>query len=201
VVPLVASSVRVAGISGSDTTLGDIDLQTLYLDWVNQAHTLFTFGGLDIYVPSGHYNPHDLVNIGLNYTTFMPNGGITWFASKRLQLSLFSSVQVNTTNQATHYHSGASLDFDWDIDYNPFPRVPQLFFGVQGYAFQQFEDDTVKGMTFEQGNEGRALGIGPQIRYDFKGGGVALKYQHEFAVENRGKGERFWLQFAIPLGL
>jgi hypothetical protein len=199
VVPLVHLDIDAAGHSGSDWTLGDIDLQTLYVDYHNQTHTLFGFGGLDIYLPTGHYNSQDLANVGLNYTTFMPNGGVTWFVSPRLQLSLETSFMVDTTNNATHYHSGSSIDFDTAADYNLFPSIPKLYFGIQGYAFQQVTGDTVDGKLFDNGYYGRVLAIGPQIRYDWKAGGIALKFQHEFLVENHPQGDRIWLQFALPI--
>ena len=199
VVPLVNLNIRVAGQHTSDTGFGDVDLQTLYLNWHNSSHTVFAFGGLDVYLPSGGYDPHQLANLGLNYTTFMPNGAVSWFVSKRLQLSLFSALQVPTENKTTHYKTGDSIDFDWGVDYAPIASMPRLFFGLQGYAFQQLQGDKVNDVPFQNGNEGRALAIGPQIRYDFHGGGIALKYQHEFAVENRTKGEKVWLQFALPI--
>lgn len=199
VAPLVNLNIRVAGMAQSDGTFGDIDLQVLYLNWKNKTETVFTFGGLDIYVPTGHYRPTDLANVGLNYTTYMPNGAVTWFASKRLQISLDVSYMIPSQNLATHYKSGQAVDFDWAADYSPIRRLPKLFFGLQGYAYQQVTGDYVDDQLFQGGNEGRTIAIGPQIRYDLFHGGVALKYQHEFAVENRPKADKVWFQFALPV--
>jgi hypothetical protein len=135
----------------------------------------------------------------LNYTTFMPNGAVTWLVSPKLQMSLDANWQVPTENEATHYQSGTSVDFDYSVDYSPIKRLPKLFFGIGGYAFQQLTGDTQYGAAYDDGYEGRAIAIGPQVRYDIKGGGFALKFQHEFAVQNRTKGDKVWFQFALPV--
>ena len=197
--PLLNSDVRVAGLSGSATGVLDLTLQPLYLGYVNSAHTVFTYAGLDIFVPTGPYNVHNLVNLGNNYYTFSPNAGITWFASKRLQLSVEIQAEAHTINKATQYQSGDTINFDSSVDYAFFPSVPKLHFGLQGYYFQQLTDDSVRGVRYLDGYRGRAFAIGPQIRYDWFQGGITLKYQHEFDVENRTKGDRVWLEFAVPI--
>ncbi|WP_199901707.1 transporter, partial [Herbaspirillum sp. B65] len=49
------------------------------------------------------------------------------------------------------------------------------------------------------GFRGQAMGIGPQIRWDWTpGSAVTFKYQREFSVRNRPQGDRFWLQVSVP---
>jgi hypothetical protein len=50
------------------------------------------------------------------------------------------------------------------------------------------------------GNQGRAVGIGPFIRYHpSPDWGITLKWQHETLVENRASGDRVFPQFAVKL--
>jgi hypothetical protein len=49
------------------------------------------------------------------------------------------------------------------------------------------------------GNRGRAFGIGPYIRYGDAYSGITLKWQIESAIENRAKGNRYFLQVAVRL--
>lgn len=201
VIPVVSLNVRTPGGSAANVAFADVGLQPLYAEYTNKSKTFRLYGGPDVYLPNGLYHKNAPVNIGLNSFTFMPIIGATWFASPRLQLSLKTTYMTSTTNHATHYHSGDSIDFDYGIDYNPFLQNKKIFVGLQGYAFQQTSGDTVHGASYMNGYYGRSFGIGPQVRYNFPVGAIVLKYQHEFAVQNRTKGDRIWVQFAVPISL
>jgi hypothetical protein len=50
------------------------------------------------------------------------------------------------------------------------------------------------------GNRGQAVAVGPFIRYHpSRDWGITFKWQHEYLVENRPSGNRFFLQFALKL--
>ncbi|MNP79333.1 hypothetical protein D3C76_1771450 [compost metagenome] len=71
--------------------------------------------------------------------------------------------------------------------------------GVQGFYSKQVSDDELDGEKYLDGFRGQSAALGPQVRYTISPGvAVVAKYQHEFAVENRSKGDRFWIQFAFP---
>ena len=73
--------------------------------------------------------------------------------------------------------------------------------GLNGYFYQQTTDDTLNGADVPGGNRGRAAAIGPFIRYHpSKDFGIALKWQKEFAVENRASGNRFFCGFPRSCG-
>ena len=199
VTPILTNDLHVAGRSGNAFGLLDLTLQPAYLGYVNPAHTVFTYAGLDVFLPTADYNVRNIVNLGNNYYTFSPNGAVTWFATPRLQASVEIQAEAHTLNTATNYQSGASVNFDNSVEYAPFLSVPKLHFGLQGYYFQQVTDDRLDGRVYRDGYRGRAFAAGPQIRYDWTGGGITAKWQHEFAVENRTKGDRFWIQFALPV--
>lgn len=179
--------------------LGDTVLQPLYVSYDNPAHTFFSYFGSNIWVPDGEYNVNHAVNTGLNRWSFGPEAAVTWFPNKRLQLSLQSIMEFNTQNNATKYKGGDAISFDYGVDYMPLERFNHFFAGIGGYAYQQFTDDTVNGRVFRNGNRGRTIAIGPQFRYNWERGGIIFKWQKEFAVQNRSVGDRFWIQFAVPI--
>lgn len=199
--PIVNLSVRLPFTPRSQDRLGfgNTVLQPLYLSYANPSHTLFAYAGPDIWVPDGEYNVRHAVNTGLNHWSFGPEAGVTWFPTSRIQTSLQGIMEFNTQNDATKYKSGTAISFDYSLDYQPLAQFTKFHVGVGGYAYQQFTDDTVNGRVFNNGNRGRVIAIGPQIRYDWKLGGIVAKWQKEFAVENRPAGDRFWIQFAVPI--
>ena len=78
---------------------------------------------------------------------------------------------------------------------------PRLQLGVQGTLLKQFTDDRKDGVKVgADGFRGQAAGIGPQLRYMWgPASGIAVKYQHEFAVRNRPQGGKLWVQFSFPI--
>jgi len=197
--PFLHNDLSVSGLSGHTTGFYDFAAEPAYLGWVNIDHTVFIYAGIDFYLPTGRFNPAYLVNPGLNYFTFAPSAAITWFATPKLQLSLKTLSEFHTENESTHYHSGTTIDFDYSAEYAFFDAFPGIHLGVQGYYLKQLTNDTLNGITYLDGNRVEAFAIGPQVRFDWKGGGVAVKWQHELEVKNGTRGDKFWMQFSIPL--
>lgn len=196
---VLRASAKVGSQKGTNGGLSDITLQPLAFDYVTPNHHLFAWLGIDIFVPTGQYSSHQMVNIGRNYYTFAPDLNATWLVNKRLQISLHGQWEFHTTNNVTNYHSGDIGFLTYAVDYTPFPQLNQLHFGIQGYTLKQFTNDTENGVVYKNGYKGQAFAIGPQIRWSWNGGGIALKWQHEFLVRNRTKGDRIWVQFALPV--
>jgi hypothetical protein len=67
-----------------------------------------------------------------------------------------------------------------------------------GYWFEQLTDDEIDDNPYLGGHRSEVFAVGPQVRYQFAKGGVALKWLHETSAENRPLGERFQLQFSVP---
>lgn len=202
---LVRTHLDVGPISDEATNLGDMDFEN-YLSWHSADQRLFAYFGLDVYAPTGQYDPDDLVNPGKNYWSFDPSINVTYNATDKLTLESAVYAEFNTKNSATRYRSGNSVDWDYAANYRPFVnRSPDDFaqhlaFGIQGYFLNQFTDDEqFDESVAPDGHRARAFAIGPQIIYNTKFGGAALKWQHDFAVENRAAGDTVWFQFAIPL--
>jgi hypothetical protein len=103
----------------------------------------------------------------------------------------------NSKNHETGYKSGQEFNVDYAASY---ALTPTFQAGINGYGYQQTTDDTVNGTAVPGGNRGRAWAIGPFIRYHVDPTwGVTLKWQIESLVENRAKGNRFFLQFALKI--
>ena len=199
--PIVNASIRLPGRAQSQDRLGfgNTVLQPVLLTYSNPAHTFFSYVGTNIWVPDGAYTVTHAVNTGLNHWSFAPDFALTWLATPRIQASLQGIMEFNAQNDANKYKGGTAISFDYGLDYRPFEAYPRFHAGVGGYGYQQFTDDTVNGRVFRNGNRGRVVAIGPQFRFDWKMGGIVAKWQKEFAVENRSAGDRFWIQFAVPI--
>ena len=198
VVPVARVNVDAAGSSGTRTGLGDIILQPFMIGYTNPDKTFFTFLSPDVSLRTGSYSSTRLANIGTNYYAFQPNLNATWFPSPKWELSATAQLEVHSPNHATQYHSGTIGSIDWLVGY---AIGKKLQVGVQGYYLKQVSDDKQNGQRVgPDGFRGQAAAIGPQLRYDFgPAAAVVLKYQHEFAVRNRSKGERIWIEFAFPI--
>jgi hypothetical protein len=197
--PFVHLNLDVMGEKNHDYDLGDADIQN-YLGYASPDHRLFYYFGLDVYVPTGHYRQKDLINTGSNYYTFAPNANVTWKPTRQWDFDATFFTEFNTTNTSDKYHSGDDIDLDYGITYRPLANVPQFGLGVNGFFYKQVSDDTQNDLTVAtNGYRGQEFAVGPQFRYDIPFGGFVLKYQHDFDVKNRPRGEKLWLEFATPI--
>ena len=200
IVPTVIDlTLQAGGRSETAMNFTDLVVEPLFVNYVNTNHRLWAYAGLGVALPTGSYKKADFVNTGLNTTTLDVDQAVTWFANPRTQVSMKLVEEFATRNPATLYHSGTTLNLDYSLDYTPGKPHSKFHYGVQGFASQQVSDDTVAGHVFNGGNAERAFGLGPQLRYDVPHGGFAVKYQHEFGVANRSKGDHYWFEFALPL--
>ena len=125
-----------------------------------------------------------------------PHYWITWFAKPEIEVDGSFVYLFNGKNHRTNYKSGQEFSMDYAAGYS---LTPTWQAGVSGYAYRQVTDDKVNGNTVPGGNRGRAFGIGPYIRYHEGYWGITFKWQNESWVENRAKGNRYFLQFAFVL--
>jgi hypothetical protein len=198
VLPLANINNAIAGNHEHDTAQGDVIVHSLFLGYTNDAHNVFGFfAPLDVLLPTGEYNKNSIANTGLNHYTWMPSWQNTWFATPNVEVSTGLTAEINAENHDTDYRSGNSATFDWMVGYS---LDDKWQVGVQGFYSKQFTDDEIDGDTVLDGFRGQGSAIGPQVRYTISPGvAVALKWQHEFDVENRPEGDRVWFQFAFPL--
>ena len=192
VVPLMNADVGTVFGSEANFGFGDITLQPFDLGWSNADHTFFGYAALDVFVPTGGATSN-------NFYTFNPHTTFTWMPMPNLDISGAIGVEFHSENTDTNYKSGALFFLDWGVNWHAFEKVPGLAIGLGGYVIQQFTDDEMDGLVYLDGNRQQGFAIGPQISYGGPNGAVGLKWQHEFATENRAEGDRFWLQFFVPV--
>jgi hypothetical protein len=157
---------------------------------------------LEVYLPTGPYSTavNHPFNFGSNMVTFYPNAGVTyWNHDTNDTFSYKLQYIVSTENPATHYQNGDSVEMEGGagIGLGRFGLNKNLGLDVVGFALMQTEDDSGPGMA--PGQKSQLFGLGPQIRYNFEHGGLAIKWEHEFDGKGICQGERVWAQTAFPL--
>jgi hypothetical protein len=180
-------------VEDSTTNVGD-SLLGVILGWHSkQFHQMF---GPEIFIPTGRFSNHRLVNVGRGYWAIGPSYWFTWFPIEQIEVSGALIYLINFENPDTHYCSGHELSFDYNLGYF---LTRDWEMGVSGYLYKQLMDDEQRGQIIGDGNRGQAVAFGPALRWHphNKNYGITLKWQHEEAVENRASGDRFFLQAAI----
>jgi hypothetical protein len=165
------------------------------LGW--HGETVHQIAGFEAFFPAREFHPNQLANISSGYWSVAPAYWITWLPNDLVDVSGSFVYLYNFENDKTNYKSGQEFGVDWGLG---FAVTPAWQTGLNGYFYQQTTDDSLNGNDVPGGNRGRAAAIGPFLRFhpsrDF---GITLKWQKEFAVENRASGNRFFLQLSAQL--
>jgi hypothetical protein len=174
----------------------NIVVAPVLLGW--HARTIHQIAGLEVFVPTRAYNRSELANVSTGYASIAPTYRITWLPNDDVEIDGSFIWLYNWKNPETDYHSGQEFNVDYALGYG---LTPTWQIGASGYVYKQFTADKIDGNTVPNGgNEGRAVAIGPFVRYrPSRDWGVTLKWQHEYLVENRSSGNRFYLQFMVKL--
>ncbi|MCX4176139.1 MULTISPECIES: SphA family protein [Paraburkholderia] len=198
--PIVHAGTTLPFGSANRWGFGDLTIHSLNIGYSNPDKTFFGLLALDFVLPIGSYSASRLVNTGSNTYAFIPALKVTAVPFPRSEFSATLGYEINSPNHADGYHSGNLVVLDWVAGYSV---LPKLQLGVQGYVLQQVTNDTQNGAPVDgNGFRGRAYAIGPQIRLNFtRDSGIVFKWQHEFDVRNRPKGDRAWIEFTFPLNL
>lgn len=70
--------------------------------------------------------------------------------------------------------------------------------GVGGYLYRQVSADDVGGSTVA-GNRGRALAVGPIVKYQSKSGWfLTARYENQYDVRNRSDGGAYCVKTIVP---
>ncbi|CAB3745520.1 hypothetical protein LMG24238_07650 [Paraburkholderia sediminicola] len=189
--PVIDANVRTMFSSQNRIGVGNIALEPIDLTWSLAGGAVVGYATAIAFVPTGS-------NVSNNFYSFTPLVAATWFPNRDVDVSLTVGTEFHTTNSTTSYRSGSLAFLEYGIDWHAFKSVPKLMIGMGGYAATQFSDDTVKGVSVQDGMRQQVVSIGPQITYGGENGGVSLKWQHEFVAKNRPAGDRIWVQALIP---
>ena len=187
------------GAAKSESVTGFSDLYpTAQLFWNSGVHNWMTYVTGDI--PVGSYDPNRLVNIGIGHGAVDFGGAYTFLDPKTgWEFSATAGVTFNLENPSTDYTNGIDAHLDWGA--SKFLNQ-QLFVGAVGYFYQQLTPD--RGQPAILGDfESRAVGIGPQIGYNFDAGGVPiytnLRGYFEVDTKNRLGGGSVLLTLSVPI--
>ena len=135
----------------------DIETSVLY-----SRGTLHWWYGYEVYTPGFSYRKTDLVHVGQhNYAsapaaafTYLPHHGRTEISSKVQYID-------NYIDGATHYRSGNELIWEYAGMHHVTKRLAA---GANGFYYQQTSDDRQNGTIYQDGNRGRNLAFGPELR-------------------------------------
>jgi len=153
--------------------------------------------GFDLMTPAPVYHKDGPINIGQHNFATTPSGAFTYLPhGGRTEISSRFQYIVNYRNAITQYRSGN--EFLWE--YVAMQNVTKkLGIGVNGYFYQQTTDDRLGGVIYADGNRGRDLAIGPEVRYQLGHMVLIAKYFRDTLVQYRPSGNAFWMEFAVPL--
>lgn len=195
-IPFIYEALTVPGAAGSKIGVGNADLQFGAIayakgDW----HWYY---GFDYFTPGLSYGKNQLINIGQHYVAYTPSAAFTYLPHRgSLELSSRFQYFFDGPDSATLYQSGR--EFLWE--YDGMKRIGRrLSVGGNGFFYRQVSNDLQNGLIVGDGNRGRDLALGPEIRCHLGPFALIAKYQKDMLVENRPIGSTFWLQFGMPLG-
>jgi len=189
-VPVVYLDVHLLGRQDNRWGLGDIIFNPFILGW--HSKNFHVTAGVDIFAPTGDYEKNHLANPGRNYWTFEPVAAATYLSDSGIELSGKFMYDFNTKNTDAEYQSGQEFHVDYALGYH---IGKSWVLGAAGYYYQQTTDDELNGIKFgADGFKGRVWALGPAASYSYKNMSFALKYQSEFATQNKPEGDKYWFK-------
>lgn len=193
-IPLIYQQLHVMPGKFEKYAIGNVDIVPVAL--VFHRELAHWYCEADAFMPGTAYSPNDVLNIGQHNLALGPVCGITLLPNKgKTEISARNSYFFNGPDKDTHFHSGN----EYFTEFNVAESISKkMALGLNGFIYQQTTDDKENVASFLDGNRGRDLGIGPQLRINLPHGGMAFKYLRDTMVENKPKGNAFWFQIAVP---
>lgn len=183
-----------AAQSDAITGIGDI-YPLISLKWETGPHNFMAYTMPTI--PAGAYDPNRLAGLGIGHWAIDAGVGYTFMPESGFEVSLVAGLTHNFMNPYTQYQSGLDGHLDMGISYSP---TESFYFGAAGYIYRQLGADSGPGATLGP-FQSQVMGVGPQIGYAFKLGGVqfdaGFRGYREFAAENRPEGWNIWFTLAV----
>jgi hypothetical protein len=194
IVPFIDQQLHVTPGLFSKFATGNIDITPLGLAYVRGR--LHFYYEADLYFPGTGRGAADVLNIGQNNYATGPASGITYLVGKE-EISSKLQYLINLKDAPNNYRSGQ--EFIWEFDgMREIHRKTAV--GVNGFFYKQTTDDLSNGAVYNDGNRGRDLALGPEVRFNLiPHGGFAVKYFRDTLVENRPPTNAFWFQMAVPI--
>jgi len=184
-------------LAGEIASIADTEYSVI-LGWhAGEQHWNVTLTG---FAPTGNILPNQLALTGLNRPALDLKGAYTYLGLQTgIEVTGALGLKLNALDTATNYQSGAELHFEWALNQH-FPFG--LAAGVGGYFYQQVTNDHGSGDKFGA-FRGRVAAVGPLLSYALKAGAQEVDFSarwfHEFAVQNRVRGDLIYASFSFPL--
>ena len=179
----------------SSSGQGDMFVAPVLLGW--HSERFHQIAGAMLFIPTGKFDAANPASIGRGYYAASPGYFFTWLPSAPVEVSGSLFYLVNAENRDTRYRSGNEATFDYSLGYN---FRPGWQLGANGYLYRQVTDDKKAGAVVgDDGTRGQAMAFGPFVRVYGRGWGVSLRWLRESGVENRAKGDRFYVAMGIKL--
>lgn len=198
------------GFSASQSASGNFTSFNPYASWAwrdDSSHWMIYMTGA---IPTGGYDAEQVTNSALGFGAFDGGFAYTYFDRKSgWEASVLAGATYNWSNDTWAYDErGRSISYqngsDWHVDYSVSKFVsPHWSLGLAGYAYGQFSDDKINGISAEN-TRGHIAGIGPQATYVFRVNGrdwtVNLRGYFEFWSQYRPEGYTIMGTLSMPLG-
>jgi len=185
------------GIEDRMMGFGDPVLSTV-IGW-HEGNWHWNVGAM-LNVPLGAWERGQLANIGLNRWALDATAAVTWLDPQvGFEVSAAVGFSFNSENPDTNYRTGTEFHVEFALMQH-FSK--EFAFGLAGYHYQQVTGDSGKGARLGA-FKGRVTALGPGLNWNFQFNQIpvstTLKWQKEFDVENRLKGDAALLTVTIPL--
>jgi hypothetical protein len=145
---------------------------------------------VQIYAPTGAYNPDRLANAGQNTWTFTPTVAYTKLLPvENIELTANYGVEFYTPNDKTGYHNAPVSVLDL-LALKRFSNGWGI--GIVGGWIQQLGNDSGNLANLLDGAVGNSVGLGPMVTWSGKAFSTpvsaTLRWVNEFSATNRPKG-------------
>ena len=213
-VPVVHASMTGQGVVGEFTGaftdqitgFGDLSISTI-LGWY--SGNLHTSASLSFYLPTGKYaaasvdvpgRSASVLNLGKNRFAIDPTFALTYLdPNNGMEYSGALGVTISAENSTTSYQTAPEFHFEGAV----LKHVANGWaFGVTGYAYQQFSEDSGAGAESIKASLGlsslraQVYGLGPVVTYSTMIGDQPVnfkaKYIKEFDAERVFEVDKFW---------
>jgi len=182
--------------TGDKLSLSNVQVTPIDISWQLQPG-IFMNAGLAVFLPQAGWSQTEPAHNGGNFWTFAPNAGFSYMRDG-WNATLHALYLINTENKDNSYKSGNEFMLNATLMKN----FDGISFGPVGYYRAQVTDDENNG-TYLGGNtvgKARQLAVGLSVTKRIGKVDVNAMYTHDVYHYNTLGGDKFWLNFTVPLG-
>lgn len=187
-----------APMQGSESKLafGNVEIHPLEVSWMIQPG-IFVSTGFSIFAPTGQFSDTAEINSGANFWTFSPSIGYSYLRDG-WNASVHAQYFTNTENKDTDYRSGD----DVLVNATVMKDLGGWSMGPVAYYRKQVTSDTNNGTSYGGTIQGKAeqTGVGLSVSKRFGAVEANVSYTHDVHVRNTVGGDKFWVNFTMPIG-